>query len=307
MKAENHVQEKKPLISVIMPVYNAGHFLVEAIESILNQTYSNWELICVDDGSKDDSFKILKSFADLDKRIKVLKNKINMGIGFSLNKALRWVRQAHHHGPAQGDFIARMDADDVSLVERLEKQLQFLLKNPQIIACGGQVEIIDAKGRFLGKKYFYQDPKKCYQTIFKIVPLQHAALMVKSEVMEKYCYQENLTTAEDVDLMFYLLKNGQISNVADFVYQYRKADSSNGYHRVKKTFNLTLLTRFKAIFKYGYRPTVGGLFSCLAQFVVVSILPAKLIVKIFEALRFRDVSGQRLVLTRAKIAPELSR
>lgn len=112
-----------PLVSIIMPVYNAGVFLCDAIDSMLQQTYSNWELILIDDGSTDDSWEILLRYGQKDARIKLYQNETNQGVAKSLNKALELV---------SGDFVARMDADDISHPQRLERQVEFLQEHPEI-------------------------------------------------------------------------------------------------------------------------------------------------------------------------------
>jgi len=268
---------KQPLISVLMPVYNAGEFLVEAIESILAQTYENWELICIDGGSKDNSLKILKEYAKKDPRIKLIKNGQHKGIGHSLNLAIP---------QAKGDYVARMDADDVSLSNRFEEQIKLLKENPNLVACGGQAEMIDKNGNVFAEKRFPTDPKKLRELIMKMIPLQHPILMARSYVFKKYRYLENLPTAEDVDMLFYLLSQGDLGNVDTIVYQYRKASNSNAYLNVKKTFYITFQTRFKAIKKYCYRPTIAGILISMAQFILISLLPSKLVVSLFEALRY---------------------
>ena len=110
--------KKRPLVSVIMGVYNSQGTLSEAVMSILNQTYSNFEFLICDDGSTDDSLKLLGNFSD--KRIKILRNEVNRGLAFSLNKCLV---------ASSGAYVARMDADDVAFPDRLETQLSFLEKN----------------------------------------------------------------------------------------------------------------------------------------------------------------------------------
>lgn len=268
----------KPLISVLMPVRNAGVFLAPAIESIINQTYSNWELICVDDGSNDGTSKLLRMYSKVDKRIKVYSNKSRKGIGYSLNKALSF---------AKGQYIARMDADDISLPQRLEIQLSFLQKNTNIVACGGQAEMINTEGITFAYKKFPTDPKELYKMIMRSIPLQHPILMTRAKIFKEYRYREDIRTAEDVDMLFYLLSKGNISNVEDVIYKYRKSHKSNGYHSIKKTFFITFNSRFSAIFKYGYRPSLYGIAISLAQYAVVSILPNKMVMKLFEQMRFK--------------------
>ena len=118
---------KNSKVSVIMAVYNGEKYLKPAIESILNQTVKNFEFIMIDDVSKEGSLEILKKFSKKDKRIKILRNKINIGLAKSLNRAIKL---------SKGEFIARMDVDDISLSERLEFQLKFLNENPDYAFCG---------------------------------------------------------------------------------------------------------------------------------------------------------------------------
>ena len=136
---------KKPLISVIMPVYNAANFLPQAIESILNQTYSHFEFIIIDDASKDNSWKIIKQYARKDNRIHAFKNHINLGVSLTSNIGI---------SKAKGKYLVRMDADDISFSDRIEKELKFLLNNPSVVAVGGQCIIIDEYNHSIGKKTF---------------------------------------------------------------------------------------------------------------------------------------------------------
>lgn len=282
------MKTKQPFVSVIMPVYNAGDFLVEAIESIRLQTHSNWELICIDDSSTDDSLTILENYQKLDKRIKVYRNKTNKGIGYSLNRALKL---------AKGSLIARMDADDISLPDRFAKQVGLLLKRPTVVACGGQAAMIDRKGIIFAYKRFPTESKKLYEMIMRMVPIQHPIIMAKASSLKKYRYNEYVTTAEDVDMLFYLLNKGALSNVDSVIYKYRKSDTSNGYHNVKKTFYITFMNRFRAIEKYSYAPTVKGVLITLGQFLLVSVLPNKLVVNLFEAFRYEPPLWKKPLIT----------
>ena len=112
-----------PLLTVLMPVYNAEKFLAESINSILSQTYSEFELLILDDASTDNSLKIIKTYAKEDKRIKILVNKTNQGEAKCRNRLLK---------NSKTEFIAWMDADDISLEDRLQKQMDFLKQNPNI-------------------------------------------------------------------------------------------------------------------------------------------------------------------------------
>ena len=132
----------KGLVSVIMSNYNTPEsYLREAIESVLNQTYADFELIIIDDCSTDNSLEIIREYKD--ERIVVLENKENMGITKSLNRGL---------SVARGEFVARMDADDICFPKRFEKQVQFLKENPGYIVCGAGAELIgDWQGKYTNK------------------------------------------------------------------------------------------------------------------------------------------------------------
>lgn len=124
-----------------MPVFNAEAYLGQAIESILNQTYQEFEFVVIDDASTDRSAKIIQSYAQKDKRIKVFTNKKNCGLGDSLNRGI---------AAAEGDYIARMDADDISNHDRIQKQLELIKAKPHIKILGGNAKVIDENGGAVG-------------------------------------------------------------------------------------------------------------------------------------------------------------
>ena len=127
-----------PLVSVIIPCYNAENYVEEAVRSIMTQTYKNLEIIVTDDCSTDNTLKVLRNLAVEDSRIKIIENKENLKIVKSLNNMINI---------AQGKYIARMDADDISFPERIEKQLAFMDANPEYGLCGTNALCIDEKGK----------------------------------------------------------------------------------------------------------------------------------------------------------------
>ena len=120
-------QRTAPMVSVLMAVYNAEKYLTEAVESILVQTFADFEFLIIDDGSVDGSAAILEDYAESDERVKVIHNSENLGLTKSLNIGLKLT---------QGKFIARIDADDVAVPERFEKQITFMDDHPDIGVCG---------------------------------------------------------------------------------------------------------------------------------------------------------------------------
>ncbi len=278
MEKSKKFSKNQSLASVIMPVYNAGKFLVETIESIINQTYQNWELIAVDDCSTDNSWEVLQKYSQEDKRIRVFQNKTKRYLAGSLNFALQ---------KTKGKYIARMDADDISLPWRLEKQVKILEKELQLVAVGGQEIIIDEEGNIIGEKFFPQDPKECYRKIFNYMVIQPPTLMARASVIKKLRYDIKIAKNDDIDMHFQLLQYGDFSNVSDFVLQYRKRESSVTFSNVKAIFFMAVKVRLRAIWRYNYQPYWLNLFLFLGEFFLVSLIPAKLIVWLFELFRVK--------------------
>ena len=141
----------EPIISVVMPVYNGDKYLQEAIESILNQTEGDFEFIIINDGSTDDSPALIDKYRELDSRIKVITQE-NKGLISSLNTGI---------DEAKGKYIARMDADDVSLPERFRTQLEYMEKNSKIGACGSWAKVFDEGRNHLIKHQAGRDIQDC--------------------------------------------------------------------------------------------------------------------------------------------------
>lgn len=190
----------KPYISVIMSAYNAQAHLSAAIESILQQSYKNFEFIIVDDGSKDESLKIIKHYASSDSRI-VWITRENRGLISSLNETL---------SIARGKYIARMDADDISEPDRLETQLKFLVDNPSCSVVGSRAIAIDDTGRQTG---YLRPPASNYfiQSMFFFGNcIIHPSVMINREIIgtELY-YSKDALHAEDYELWLRLSKKKQ--------------------------------------------------------------------------------------------------
>lgn len=200
-----------PVISVVMSVYNGQKYLRESIESILNQTYKNFEFIIINDGSTDSSGEIVLSYDD--PRICLIDNKENMGLTPSLNKAIRLSRC---------EYIARQDADDISLAKRLEKQLDYMKSHPQVavVGCFGNVfntdGIVGAAGdlRLSGKIINRRLAKKNL--------LVHGSVMMRKTPLAKVgYYREFFRHSQDYDLWLRLSEHFDLAILPEFLYQYR--------------------------------------------------------------------------------------
>jgi glycosyltransferase involved in cell wall biosynthesis len=198
-----------PLISVILPAYNAEKFIKEAVQSILDQTVNDFELIVINDASTDGTLDILESFND--SRISIINNKINLKVVKCLNKGLEL---------AKGEFIARMDADDVSLPNRFEKQLQYFKQHPEVDICGTWVEVFDG-GNTVFKPYEkHEDIRANLLFLNEIV---HPSVMMRksSLIRHKLLYDESFLNAEDYGLWVVAMDKVIFANVQEVLLKYR--------------------------------------------------------------------------------------
>jgi glycosyltransferase involved in cell wall biosynthesis len=187
----------KPKVSVIMSVYNGARYLREAVESILNQTFSELEFIIINDGSTDNTSKILKSYND--PRIKIINNRKNIGLTKSLNQGLRLAR---------GEYIARMDADDVSLPKRLAKQVRYLQHHKNVGLLGTAYDVLDAQGqRIATHRHPLTDTEIRWKMLFHNA-FCHTSVMFRKDLFDarKLYYDENLSYSQDYDLWGKLLE-----------------------------------------------------------------------------------------------------
>ena len=172
------------LISVVMGSFNDQYSISSTIESILNQTYQNWEFIIIDDNSTDDTQKIIESFLKDESRIKFYKNRENIGLAATLNRAI---------SISKGDFIARMDADDISLNNRLEAQKALLDSKSEVMVVGSAAIYDDKVNK---KRNLVKMPKTDFEikkSIFKTSPFIHPSVMMRRDFIEKKTYQASLT------------------------------------------------------------------------------------------------------------------
>lgn len=203
-----------PLVSVIMPVYNGQRYLKEAVDSILSQTYANFEFIIVNDCSTDGTKNILESYDD--KRMRILNNKRNKGHTFSRNMGIK---------AAKGDYIAVMDADDISEKIRLESQIEFLEDNRDIFLCGTGFSVLDKHSDALGVISKGMRPEEVEERLKRSNCLCHGSVMFRND--RKTFYREKFWYSPDYDLYLTLLSRGKrLANLEDALYNLRITDSS---------------------------------------------------------------------------------
>ncbi len=270
---------RRPKVSVIMPVYNAEHFLPEAIESILKQTFTAWEFIIVDDGSTDDGWKIIQEYARAEPRIVALRNEPNLRISRTLNRGLQ---------AARGQYIARMDADDVSALDRLEKQAAYMDQHPEVGVCGGKMQMINAAGAVIGQRPYYLTDPEIRRRIFRHSPFAHPTIIMRRAVLEKCGYYDPASDyAEDYELYFRMGRIAAFGNLPDVTLRYRVLPRSTTSSVTKKMELKTLVARKKAVKEYGYRMTQGARIYWLLQYISVYIMPYSIKIWLFNQLAGR--------------------
>jgi len=186
--------DNKPIISVLMPVYNGEKYLPKAIKSILGQTFSNFEFIIINDGSTDKTEEIIKSFSD--PRIIYIRNESNLGLSKSFNIGI---------DRAKGEYLARMDADDISEPKRFERQLLFLKKRPHVDIVGSSLTFIDENDK---KEWIYRRQLNHINIKFTSLfstPIMHPTIMGRIGIFKSHHYNEGLSNSEDYELWSRLL------------------------------------------------------------------------------------------------------
>uniref|UniRef100_C6E5U5 Glycosyl transferase family 2 n=1 Tax=Geobacter sp. (strain M21) TaxID=443144 RepID=C6E5U5_GEOSM len=198
-----------PSVSWVVPVFNQAQYLAGALESMLAQTFEDFELVVVDDGSTDQSAAIVRSFKD--PRIVLLENSCNQGVSRSLNRGIR---------AALGKYIARMDGDDLSTPDRLARQVAFMEDNPAIAVCGSHVETFGAESRLV-KRPVGSAAIKCF--LLAGPPFTHPSVMLRRSVLEQHrlFYDEGMGAAQDYDLWFRLLQVAPGGNVDAVLLRHR--------------------------------------------------------------------------------------
>lgn len=248
-------------ISVIMAVYDCAEYLPDAIESILNQTYTNWELIICDDASTDNTYDVAKWYRDNNpNKIILIRNKENKKLSYSLNQCLKI---------ATGKYVARMDGDDKCLPERFERQVAYLKAHPEYDLVGTAMQRFNESG--IGMiNYSVNNPD--YYTLRKYVPFHHATIMTYKYVYDRvggYTVSPRTERGQDYDLWFRFYHEGfKGNNLREPLYLVREDENAIRRRTVKRRINgiKTTLIGFKLL-NYPWwwiiRPVSESLFKCM--------------------------------------------
>lgn len=209
----------KPLVSVIMPSFNAEKYIEEAIDSILHQTYNNLELIIVEDKSTDETLNVIKKYKD--NRIKLLCNKCNMGIADSTNRGIR---------ESKGKYIALLDDDDIAEKDRLCLQVDFLEQHTDIDILGGRTTFIDSNGKIMDYSNIPRNNPKYIKSVllFNCIDFVNGTAMIRKKfiVENNLYYKNNCYGMQDYRFYIESSKVGKISTLSNFLLRYRIHEGS---------------------------------------------------------------------------------
>ena len=215
-----------PKVTVLLPVFNGERYLAEAIESVLNQTFQEFELLVFNDGSTDRTSEVVKSYKN--SRIRLINNHSNLGLIKTLNRGLKL---------AKGKYIARMDADDIMLPKRLELQSRYLDTNGHICVIGSWWDNISATGKLLGTTRVPAFDYECAFMLFEKGenPVGHPCVMYRTNIIRKIGYSPKAEDAEDLDLWFKLIAQGhRLANIPKVLTLYRHHQKQASNHSEKQ-------------------------------------------------------------------------
>jgi len=266
-----------PLVSIVIPVHNGERYIKESIDSCINQTYENIEIIVVDDKSTDSTLEILKGYGE---KITVIPVEKQNGLGNVINIGIR---------ASKGKYIARMDADDIMIFDRILKQVEYLENNPNCVAVGGQIDIINEVSEITGHREYAQNDKDLKKNRFLFQPFAHPAVTLRRSTLEEIgLYPEDMWKVEDVKLFLILSTKGEFANLSDTVLKYRMTFQTESQSKMVEHFKLTDDMRKWAIQNLNIKPTFREYVIWYMQKIgvrILSILPPTLFMKVFELSR----------------------
>ena len=232
-------KNKPPQVSVIMPVYNSQSYLDKAIKSVLSQTFRDFEFIIIDDHSSDKSWNIIKRYTRRSKKIRSFRNNKKMGLATSVKQGVTLAR---------GDYVTKIDSDDLCYKTRFEKQVKYLNRNRRTVAVGTQYLFVNEKGKKLDKKVRPSLFEKTYERVYRFLPVQQPALMIAKKRLPREFdfYNYEAESLEDTELVYKLSKYGRVENLPYTLLRYRIDNGYSFLSMLRKIYFLLFISRIKA-------------------------------------------------------------
>jgi len=266
------------LVSVVMPVYNSEKYVAEAIESILNQTYKNFEFIIINDASTDNSLDIIKNFAKKDKRIKLISNPKNYYISKSRNVGINL---------AKGDYIITHDSDDISVPTRIKDQVAYLNAHPDVGVVGGWIELFSEFNRIKSVRQYPEDDLSLRKMIFFCSPIAQPASAIRKSVFKKIgFYREIDPPSEDLYLWFRIGTKFKFANIQKVLLKYRYHSNSATGSKLRVMEEKSIGIRKEFMHDPNYFFGIKEKFYLLGHELSLYFVPSKLKLYIFNF--FRD-------------------
>ncbi|MBD2699759.1 glycosyltransferase [Spirosoma sp. BT702] len=271
-------QNNVPLVSVVMPVYNGERYLTEAIESILTQQYSNFELLILDNGSTDSTPDLLARFARVDSRIRLLHEPKPFGYGGEVasNVAAR---------QAKGAFIAKLDADDVAMPDRLIKQVNYLISNPDVFLVGSQLILIDETGQVTGKRDYPVTHEEIYSQFYLKFPIANPAVMFRN-ILKEDMYQIKFPHFNDYYSLFRLIHTGyRMHNLPEALTAYRIHTTNTVFTNLRAKWSSNVMIKQAFVREFGYSAPWIHRLKIAAITQVINLFPERMLLKIMNKAR----------------------
>lgn len=267
---------KYPIVSVVLPVYNAERYVEEAVLSVIRQTYSDWELLIADDASTDKSRKLLTKLAAKDKRIKIFANSSNKGIGYTMTRLVMLAR---------GQYVARMDADDVMMPTRLATQIAFLDSHPDVGIIGSYMGEIDAKGSVTAVRRVPTNHTEIVKNLITRQAIQNPTLMFRRSSFSRkdLIFDSSLSPADDLDFLMRAMTRGIVfANIPEYLMLYRAHGANSSLIDIKISFRLTMQIRERIIRLNSLPVGLRARFVLWLQKLVVTSLPNRALYSFYK-------------------------
>ncbi|GAB3323324.1 hypothetical protein GCM10027299_19450 [Larkinella ripae] len=268
-----------PLVSVIMPVYNGERFLSAALESVLNQTHRNLEVLVLDNGSTDGSRSIIEAFARRDSRVKPLYEPAPLGYGGEVATNV-----ASRH--ARGEFLAKLDADDMAHPERLAKQVAFLQANPAVFLVGSWLTLVDERGRTTGFRQYPVGHQAIYDEFYLRFPIANPSVLYRNNFQHHDLYQIRFPHFNDYYSLFVQLNQGyKMHNLPEYLTAYRIHDTNTVFTNLRAKWRSNLEIKETFVREFAYRTTRRHRLKIKLITLAINTFPESFLIRVMNQAR----------------------